>query len=111
MNDKLFNLIIKRVPKIINLNYSNYIFLMHGRQFNGDYISKSFKKIVKSCKNINQDVHLHSLRHYFASQLVKKNISLVHVKELLGHRDFSTSLIYSHLTMDSLREAVKVLGG
>lgn len=111
MHDMLFNVISKRVPKIINLTDSNYVFLMHGRQFNGDYISKSFKKIVRSCKNINQEVHLHSLRHFFASQLVKKNVSLVHVKELLGHRDFSTSLIYSHLTVDNLREAVKVLEG
>jgi site-specific recombinase XerD len=67
---------------------------------------------VNSCENINHSTHLHSLRHGFATHLVKKGISLAIIKDLLGHVDYKTTLIYSsHLTTDNLREAVKVLEG
>ena len=58
-----------------------------------------------------EKIHIHTLRHSFASNLVKKNVSLYVVKELLGHQDIRTTQIYAHLTIDSLRSAVKVLEG
>ena len=111
INDNLVKVFTERYPKVIDINQLNYVFNKNGIKFSGDYISKEFKKIVKSCENINHDIHLHSLRHSFATYLVKKGVSLFIIKELLGHQDYKTTLIYSHLTTDNLREAVKVLEG
>jgi len=112
INDNLVKVFFERYPKLININQLNYVFNKHGIKYSGDYISKSFKKIVNSCENINHSTHLHSLRHGFATHLVKKGISLAIIKDLLGHVDYKTTLIYSsHLTTDNLREAVKVLEG
>jgi site-specific recombinase XerD len=111
MNEKLFKVMSNRLPKIIDINDSNYVFTMNGRKFNGDYISKSFKKVVKNLNHLDQRIHLHSLRHSFASHLAKNSVSLYVIKELLGHRDYRTTQIYSHLQYDSLKEAVKVLEG
>jgi site-specific recombinase XerD len=91
MNEKLFKVISERIPKIIDINNSNYIFTMDGRKFIGDYISKCFKKVVRRLIHLDQRIHLHSLRHSFASHLAKNSVSLYVIKELLGHRDYRTT--------------------
>ncbi|MFA7421669.1 MAG: tyrosine-type recombinase/integrase [Melioribacteraceae bacterium] len=78
------------------------------KRFTGDYISKRFKLACKAA-GVDQSIHFHSLRHSFASNLVQKGVPLYTIKELLGHSSISTTEIYSHLNMVSLREAVEKL--
>lgn len=77
-------------------------------KFNEDFVSKQFKKAVRAAK-LNDQIHLHTLRHSFASNLVQKGASLYVVKELLGHEDIKTTQIYSHLTSNSLAIAIQLL--
>ena len=56
-----------------------------------------------------EDATLHSLRHTFASHLVMAGVDLATVSKLLGHKDISTTMIYSHLSPDHLRGAVEKL--
>ena len=56
-----------------------------------------------------EDATLHSLRHTFASHLVMAGVDLATVSKLLGHRDISTTMIYSHLSPDHLQQAVEKL--
>ncbi|OGU85860.1 MAG: hypothetical protein A2279_07270 [Stygiobacter sp. RIFOXYA12_FULL_38_9] len=49
------------------------------------------------------------MRHSFASNLAQRGVSIYTIKELLGHSSITTTQIYSHLNMDSLREAVNKL--
>ena len=53
------------------------------------------------------DLHLHDLRHGFASALVSKGRSLEVIGALLGHSQPSTTARYSHLYTDALREAAE----
>ena len=53
-----------------------------------------------------ENATLHSLRHTFASHLVMAGVDLATVSKLLGHKDISTTMIYSHLSPDHLRGAV-----
>jgi len=108
INDKLYNVLLSRLPKVMTINKDEYVFNKKGFRFNGDFISKRFKKALRET-DLNQNIHLHSLRHSFASNLVMSGISLYTIQNLLGHRDAKTSQIYSHLKMDYLKEAVKVL--
>ena len=87
----------------------NFIFThKNNLKFNEDFVSKQFKKAVRAAK-LNDQIHLHTLRHSFASNLVQKGASLYVVKELLGHEDIKTTQIYSHLTQSSLSNAVCLL--
>ena len=111
INEKLLTMLKGRIPFISSIDKSDYIFeKTKGVIYRADTVSKCFKKDVRDAK-LNDRIHIHTLRHSFASNLVKNNISLYVVKELLGHQDISTTQIYSHLTVDSLRNAVKVLEG
>jgi len=54
---------------------------------------------------------LHVCRHTCASRLVQRGVSLLVVKEWLGHKSLSQTLVYAHLAPNNLQEAVKVLNG
>jgi integrase len=83
-------------------------FLLQGH-YERRRLSGKFKEIVKKSKEINQEMKFHGLRHSFASNLVRKGISIYIVQKLMGHSDSSVTQIYSHLRSDSLNEAVMTL--
>ena len=88
-----------------------YVFCKaNGERYTGDHISQSFKRACKAA-GVDKAIHFHTLRHSFASYLVQKGVPLYTIKELLGHSSISTTEIYSHLNMDSLRDAIKKLDG
>lgn len=76
-----------------------------GERYTGDHISQSFKRACKAA-GFDDAIHFHSLRHSFASNLVQKGVPLYTIKELLGHSSISTTEIYSHLNLETLREAI-----
>ncbi|MFA6978630.1 MAG: tyrosine-type recombinase/integrase [Ignavibacteriaceae bacterium] len=105
----------KTSPIVLSINKADngkrYVFSKsNGMRWTGDYISKKFKNACKAA-GIDNSIHFHSLRHSFASNLVQKGVSLYAIKELLGHSSITTTEIYSHLNMDSLREAIKTFDG
>lgn len=53
--------------------------------------------------------HPHSLRHYFATQLIEANVSLKEAQELLGHADIQTTAIYIDVLPKHLTNAVSRL--
>ena len=101
-----------RIASIIiksNSNADDFIFNRKSDiKFNEDFVSKQFKKSLRAAK-LNDDIHFHSLRHSFASNLVQHGVNLYVVKELLGHEDIKTTQIYSHLTQSSLSNAIQLL--
>jgi site-specific recombinase XerD len=68
-------------------------------------ITKSWAGVVKLAKL--QSFNFHDLRHSFASKLVQRGTDLNTVRELLGHSEIKTTLIYAHLADGNLRAAVE----
>ncbi len=87
----------------------SYVFCKsNGEKFTGDHFSRRFKSACKKA-GIDKSIHFHSLRHSFASNLAQQGVSLYKIKELLGHASITTTEIYSHLNIDSLRDAISKL--
>lgn len=51
----------------------------------------------------------HTLRHTFASHLAQNGVSIILIKDLLGHADIKTTMRYSHLSSTVVRGAIETL--
>lgn len=98
MNDYMNN-----YRPLINKKHTDYVFINN----RGDKISRQFifKVIKKEAlkKGIKKDISPHTLRHTFATHLLKNGADLRIIQELLGHENISATQIYTHVTNNKLK--------
>jgi integrase/recombinase XerD len=50
----------------------------------------------------------HLLRHSYATYLLSKGVNIVKIKELLGHSDIKTTMIYTHVDTEELEKTSSI---
>ena len=92
---------------IIDSKFSDIVFL--NRYGRGLTRSMIFKIISDSYKRIGLDKKIspHTLRHSFATHLLKNGADLRTIQIILGHESITTTEIYTHLDSYHLDEVLK----
>ncbi|HAY32597.1 MAG TPA: site-specific tyrosine recombinase XerD [Ignavibacteria bacterium] len=94
-------------PILRNSNSGNILFLnFRGGKLSRMGILNILNKYVNLC-GIKKNVHPHTLRHSFATHLLKGGADIRIIQEMLGHSDISTTQIYTHIDRDYLIEVHK----
>lgn len=53
---------------------------------------------------LDKNIHPHTLRHSFATDLLRNNTNIVYVKEMLGHASIQVTMTYTHVVNEDLRK-------
>ena len=80
------------------------------RVFIGETIDSFHHRLVRFSKLLGmKGISPHVLRHTCASHLVMRGVDLPTIKQILGHSDIKTTMIYAHLAQDHVKYALSKL--
>lgn len=77
-----------------------YSWLFNGKEASGKYSVRGLSWIMRENlkkTSITKELNLHSLRHSYATHLLEEGLNIVTLKELLGHSEITTTMIYLHV--------------
>lgn len=98
-----------REKQVNKLHVCDYVFTNRTK---GQLVDRDIREMISNYSNkagINKKVSPHTLRHSYATDLLRhtKNIRLV--QKALGHEDLSTTMIYTHIVDDEYEKELKNL--
>lgn len=102
--------ILNRIKsKYQEINPDSFIVNNSDKMVHVDTISNSYTNIADAA-GIENPLGIHTLRHTFASLLIKKGVDIKIVSDILGHKDVSfTYNIYVHILEEQKTQAMNLL--
>jgi len=93
--------------KLIGNTSFEYLFISkNGKQLSEKFVYRTVNEYFKLVSpKIKKAPHV--LRHSFATHLINEGADINSVKELLGHSSLSATQVYSHTSMERIKEVFK----
>lgn len=109
LQTELCNLISDYIAGRESLGHVSHHFILtfeSGKPLYEKYIYNTVKKYLGNVTTLSKKSP-HVLRHTFATHILNNGADLNAVKELLGHANLAATQIYTHNTIDKLKEVYK----
>ena len=77
-----------------------HVWFFNGKQPGSKYSTQGLSWVMRENlkkTSISKKVNLHSLRHAYATHLLEEGVNIVTLKDLLGHANITTTMIYLHV--------------
>lgn len=85
-----------------------YVFLTpDGQQLYPNYVYRIVRRYISQCSTTEKKSP-HVLRHSFATHMSNNGAKLNDIKELLGHASLASTQVYTHNTIEQLKEVYKI---
>jgi integrase/recombinase XerD len=68
-------------------------------------------RIARAAAGLKPEVHVHTLRHSYATHLLEAGVNLRQLADYLGHESLDTTVIYAHLTTISEEKTLAAVAG
>ncbi len=73
----------------------------------------NYKDVATICKKVSASVNIkftpHCLRHTFGSVAIEQGLGIVQLRDIMGHSDIQSTMIYLSMSSQSLREGINKL--
>lgn len=92
--------------RMLGLGEDSVFISPKNRPMTASSLRNRFEKIL-ALAGLSGAVTPHTMRHTFATELLQGGADLRSVQELLGHASLSTTQIYTHLSVDRLKDAAR----
>jgi integrase/recombinase XerD len=91
-------------PSLVSENDDGYLLLNRwGRKMDPNAVWA----VVKRCSHLavlRKNVSTHTLRHTCATHMLKNGAPVRHLQEMLGHESLESTQLYTHVTINDLKE-------
>jgi integrase/recombinase XerD len=80
-----------------------YIFSVNGKKMSARGIQHAIKVSAERA-GIDKPVHVHTLRHSFATHLLENGVDIRKIQKLLGHSNLQTTQIYTQVSNEEIKK-------
>jgi integrase/recombinase XerD len=84
-------------------NKDDFIFTVNGRKMSPRGMQVAIK-ISAERAGIEKDVHVHTLRHTYATHLLENGVDIRKIQKLLGHTNLATTQIYTQVSSEEIKK-------
>jgi integrase/recombinase XerD len=86
-----------------NAGGKGFIFSINGRKMSSSGIQHAIKVSAERA-GIDKPVHVHTLRHSFATHLLENGVDIRKIQKLLGHSNLQTTQIYTQVSNEEIKK-------
>ena len=96
----------KARPQLLTTAQDALFISTRGNPMSADALRRVFKSRAAQA-GLDPSLHPHDIRHAFATDLLEGGADLRSVQEMLGHASLSTTQVYTHLSVEHMKDVFK----